>query len=434
MLKHGTGVHPSAGSVQADRSRVEGISGEPGKGKADMIRHDFDEIIERRGTDSEKWNNYPPDVLPMWVADSDFRCPAPVIEALLERVRHGVFGYCKDDLGKVENASAFWMRTRFGWDVRPEWVVFSPGVGTVLSVAVNAFTNPGDYVVIMTPIYPPFSSAPAFNGRKPLSAPLRAGPNGWEFDFDRLEALLAEPRSKLLLLCNPHNPTGKAASGDELLRIGELCVKHGVVVLSDEVHCDYVFPGRRHIPFASLSPETGDISLTAINPSKTFNLADLRTAGVIAGNRILRERYRTAVTNAKLGRSSLGLLAYEVAYTQCAYYVDQLVPYIKGNLDCAVDYINNRIPGIGAVMPEATYLLWLDCRKLRPPQRSLADFFLREARVALNPGESFGPEGIGFMRLNAACPRAVLMEGLARIERACAACAASADKDGPDKS
>jgi cystathionine beta-lyase len=387
------------------------------------MRHEFDDIIDRRGTDSEKWNNYPPDVLPMWVADSDFKCPAPVIDALLARVRHGVFGYCKDDLAKVEKASAHWMRTRFGWDARPEWVVFSPGVGTVLSLVVNAFTNPGDYVVVTTPIYPPFSLAPAFNGRKALSSPLRRGPDGWEFDFDGLEALLAEARSKLLLLCNPHNPTGKAATEAELLRIGELCLRHGVVVLSDEVHCDYVFPGRKHIPFASLSPELSDISLTAINPSKTFNLADLRTAGVIACNPVLRERYRTAVTNAKLGRCSLGLLAYEVAYTQCAWYVDQLVPYIKANLDYAVDRINTGIPGIRADMPEATYLLWLDCRELGLPQRRLVEFFLREAKVALNSGTSFGSEGAGFMRLNAACPRAVLSDGLARIERACRAAA-----------
>ncbi|MDR1947726.1 MAG: pyridoxal phosphate-dependent aminotransferase [Desulfovibrio sp.] len=392
-----------------------------------MIQHDFDEITDRRGTDSEKWNNYPPDVLPMWVADSDFKCPAPVIEALLERVRHGVFGYCKDDLGKIEKASAHWMRTRFGWDVRPEWVVFSPGVGTALSVAVSAFTNPGDYVVMMTPIYPPFFTAPAFNGRKALSSPLQAGKNGWEIDFDGLESLLAEARSKLLLLCNPHNPTGKLLSEGELLRTGELCLKHHVLVLSDEVHCDYVFGDRKHIPFSSLSPELADISLTAINPSKTFNLADLRTGGVISSSTPLRERYRTAVTNAKLGRSSLGLLAYEVAYTQCAYYVDQLVPYIKGNLDCAVDYINERIPGISVGMPEATYLLWLDCRGLGLSQKRLVEFFLREAKVALNSGLSFGPEGLGFMRLNAACPRAVLREGLARIERACRA---FADKRG----
>ncbi|MDR2604992.1 MAG: aminotransferase class I/II-fold pyridoxal phosphate-dependent enzyme, partial [Desulfovibrio sp.] len=225
------------------------------------------------------------------------------------------------------------------------------------------------------------------------------------------------------------NPTGKAATEAELLRIGELCLRHGVVVLSDEVHCDYVFPGRKHLPFASLSPELADISLTAINPSKTFNLADLRTAGVIAGNAVLRGRYRTAVTNAKLGRSSLGLLAYEVAYAQCAWYVDQLVTYIKANLEYAVDRINTRIPGVSVAMPEATYLLWLDCRELGLPQQRLAEFFLREAKVALNSGTSFGPEGAGFMRLNAACPRAVLSEGLARIERACRA---AADNRAPD--
>ncbi|MDR3320225.1 MAG: pyridoxal phosphate-dependent aminotransferase [Desulfovibrio sp.] len=387
----------------------------------EMIRHDFDEIIDRRGTDSEKWNDYPPDVLPMWVADSDFKCPAPVIDALHERVRHGVFGYCWDDLMKVEKAAAHWMRTRFDWEVSPEWVVFSPGVGSVLSAAVNAFTMPGDYVVIMTPVYPPFSMAPVFNGRIPLNASLRIGGNGYEIDFAGLETLLAKPRTKLLLLCNPHNPTGKLLTREELLRVGELCLKNRVVVLSDEVHCDYVFDGKKHIPFASLSPEIADISLVAINPSKTFNLADMRTAGVISSSKFLREQYRTAVTNVKLGRSSLGLLAFETAYMTCAYYVDQLVPYIKGNLDYAVASVNGNIPGISVRMPEATYLLWLDCRELELSQRQLVNFFLQEAKVALNSGESFGQEGVGFMRLNTACPRATLHDGLSRIEQACRA-------------
>ena len=378
--------------------------------------HDFDEIIDRRNTRCEKWDGCPPDVLPMWIADSDFRCPQPVVEAVMKTASRGVFGYTRAD-GAFEQAYAGWMSNRFGWQVNPDWVTWCPSIGTALAVCIRIFTQPGDKVCMLLPTYPPFLGLCGLNGRIATGTVLKDIGGRYTIDFGELEQLLAHDRTKLLILCNPHNPTGRAFIREELLRVGELCLKYGVIVFSDEIHCDIVYSGE-HTPFPTLSSEIADITLVGVNASKTFNLADLRSAAVISSNKNLLSAFADECTRLKLGRCSLGIAGVVAAYTQCADYADQLVAYLRTNAQHAVDTFTNEISPIKTFMPDATFLLWLDCREMRLPQQKLAAFFLEKAKVALNSGDTFGEGGKGFMRMNIACPRATLNEGLRRIKQA----------------
>lgn len=383
-----------------------------------MMIHNFDAVIERGNGDSVKWNTYPGDVLPMWVADADFTAPEPVITALEQRVAHGVFGYSDWKNEDLKQAVVHWMHTRFSWRPEPDWVAFSPSVVISLALSVLAFTEPGDSVLFLTPSYPPFFRVPRSHARKPLTSSLILKNGRYEIDFADLEGKAAEPGTRLMYLCNPHNPTGRAFSREELLRIGALCVKHNVLILSDEIHCDYVFPGRAHIPFPSLSGELAERTLVAINPSKTFNVADLHTSAVISANPDLLARFKDTAAGLALHSAALGVIALKTAYMECAWYADQVAAYVKKNLDLAASFINERVPGIRTFVPEATFLLWLDCRAMGLPQKELESFFLDKAKLALNSGTDFGAEGQGFMRLNLACPKATVLEALSRLERA----------------
>ena len=384
-----------------------------------MQLHDFDAIVDRRGRDSIKWNLYGEEVFPLWVADSDFTAPEPVIKALAERVAHGVFGY-PDHMGHaLEKAAAHWMHSRFGWEVDPEWVCFSPGVSAALALAITTFCPSGGGVLMFTPTYPPFLGLTRDNGRDILACSLDARDDAYAIDWDDVERKAA--KAKLFLLCNPQNPTGRVFTREELLRLGDICLRHNLVVLSDEVHCDYIAPGKRHLPFASLSKELAAITLTAINPSKTFNIAGLQAAAVIAENSALFSAFREAVGKKSLWGNTLGILAFHTAYTQCAYYADQVAAYTRKNLELAVSHITTRVPGIHAYLPEATYLLWLDCSGLGLSQEGLERFLLDEARIALNNGMYFGHEGRGFMRMNVACPESHLRAALKCLEDACRA-------------
>ena len=383
-----------------------------------MPVHDFDRIINRRGGDCIKWNLHPEDILPMWVADSDFAAPEPLVRALQNRMEHGIFGYSDSQTAGFRQAVCHWMRSRFGWNTREEWVAFSPSVVFSLALCVTTFTAPGENVLFLTPAYPPFFQVCENNGRKVLTSSLIQNSGRYEIDFDDMEHKLARQRTRMFFLCNPHNPTGRVFSREELLRIGELCEKHNVLVVADEIHGDYVFPGKEHIPFASLSEEFGRRTLTAINPSKTFNVADLHASAVISANKSLLGRFSRAVSNLGLHSNAIGILALRVAYTECHWYADQVAAYVKGNIDHAVKHINSRLPGINADTPEATYLLWLDCRQMGLPQKELMDFFLNRAKIAFNSGTDYGPEGEGFVRMNLACPRATVDDALNRLEKA----------------
>lgn len=381
------------------------------------MKHDFDEIIERRGFDGKKWNTYPADVIPMWVADSDFKSPQPIIDALAERVKHGIFGYTGND-PMFEKAAVRWVKTRFGWDADPSRVEFTPCVGAALALAVKAFSRPGDNVLVQTPIYPPFRSVTKTNGRNVLENRLVFRDGNFHIDFDDLEKKLADPKTTLFLLCNPHNPSGRAFTKEELLAMGELCRKHNVVVFSDEIHCDYVFSGHTHHCFPALSPELAAISLVSINPSKTFNIADFRTAAVMSDNKYLLDRYRAQLASQKLGRCSTGIIAFIKAYTECDYYADGVREYTEKNMRYAVGYINDRIPRLSAHMPDATYLLWMNCTELKLSQPDLVKFFVEKAKVGMNSGADFGVEGTGFMRMNLACPLSTVERAMERIEKA----------------
>lgn len=388
-----------------------------------MHIHNFDMILDRRGGDSVKWNTYPDDVLPMWVADADFTAPEPLTRVLEERVRHGVFGYSRDYGDTLNKAAAHWMWTRFSWDAQPEWSVFSPSVVGSLAIAVMSYTEPGDSVLFLTPSYPPFFSITTSHDRVPLTSSMIMEQGRYVMDFADLEEKMSRERTRLLLLCNPHNPTGRVFTREELLRLGELCERYDVLVLSDEIHCDYVFPGHTHIPFPSLSEALAMRSLVTINPSKTFNIADLHASVAIIPNKELRERFAATAAGLALHSTALGVLAFTTAYMKCAWYADQIAVYVKANCDVAVRAINERVPGIRTYVPESTFLLWLDCRGLGLAQPELERFFLTKAKLALNSGTMFGTDGEGFMRMNLACPRATVLEGLARLEKAVAALA-----------
>lgn len=381
-----------------------------------MLKHNFDEIIDRSNTASKKWDTYPKGVIPMWVADTDFKSPQPVIDALAKRVAHGLFGYTWEH-GSFERSTKGWLKRRFNWDIETSWVDFTPSVVAGLAVVVRALTAPGDNVLIQTPIYPPFMAVPTANDRVPLKNSLVWKDGRYQVDFEDLEKKLADPRTTLMILCSPHNPSGRCFSREELLRMGELCLKHNVYVLSDEIHSDFIYKGE-HIPFPTLSPELARISVVSINPSKTFNIADLRVAALITPDDELRAKVKKAVVASKFGHCSLGIIAYDVAYTECDYYADQVREYLGKNIDYAVRYFAEKIPQITTYKPEATFLLWLDCKKLGLSQPELVSFFVEKAKVACNSGTDFGTEGEGFMRMNLGCPLSVVQEALGRIERA----------------
>ncbi|MDR1827623.1 MAG: pyridoxal phosphate-dependent aminotransferase [Methylobacteriaceae bacterium] len=385
------------------------------------VQHNFDEIIDRSATDSSKWRKYPKDVLPMWVADSDFRCPRPVVDAVTRVAADGVYGYPFADDDAFNRATARWMSRRFGWDIDQSLVDYVPSLGTALAVAVKAFTQKGDNVLMQTPIYPPFGDVTKYNERHTVRSSLVWRDGRYHIDFDDFERLAADPKTKLFLLCNPHNPTGRVFTVGELRRMGDICLKHNVTIFSDEIHCDYVFPGARHVPLPTVSPEIARITVVGINPSKTFNIAGMRTAAAISCAAETRAAFRKALLSCKLGRSLFGTLAYVTAYNECDDYADQVCRYVEGNIDYAVSFLNEKVRKIKTYKPEATFLLWLDCRGLGLTQPELEAFFLEKAKVGLNTGTSFGLEGEGFMRLNTACPRATLEEGLRRLEQAVAA-------------
>lgn len=377
------------------------------------MKYDFDTYVERRGTACVKWDTYGPDILPMWIADNDFLSPPEAVEAVADVVRQGLFGYPLAD-GTLERACARWQKKRFGWSVKEADIAWCPSLGSAIALCVNAFSGPGEGVAMLRPIYPPFMCLCSANDREPRGSALKWRNGRYEIDFEDLEKILQKEDTRLFLLCNPHNPTGRVFDREELERIGELCLKHGVTIFSDEIHEDIVYSGR-HLPLPTISPQLSNISLVGVNASKTFNLAGLRSAAVISENPALLAAFVKQRDRFKLGPCALGIAGVAAAWEKGADYADRLVAYLKANLEHAVERITTECPGLSASMPQATYLLWLDCRGMGLNNEELESFFLQKAKVALNNGPDFGPEGEGFMRLNAACPRSLLDEGLNRI-------------------
>jgi cystathionine beta-lyase len=380
----------------------------------------FDAVVERRGTDSNKWHKYGPDVLPLWVADMDFASPPPVIEALRARVEHGVFGYLREDIQELTDVFTARCRKRYGWDIPPDAIMLMPGVNPSNNVAARTVCEPGDGFVILTPAYPPLLRVPGNVGLAPqLPALARRSDGRHEIDFDALERAIT-PRTRAFLLCNPHNPVGRVYTRAELERVAEICLRHGLTVIADEVHCDLVYTGHEHVPMASLAPDVAAHTITLMAPSKTFNQAGLKASLGIVTDPALRERFKAARKDMVQPTANvMGYTAMLAAYRDGGPWHEALLRYLEANRDHVVDYVSRHFSGVTMAKPEGTYLAWLDCR-----QMGLADpftFFLENARVALSDGTAFGVPGDGFVRLNFGTPRGVLAEGLDRMRRALAA-------------
>jgi cystathionine beta-lyase len=384
------------------------------------MKYDFDEVIDRRNTDCSKWDNVGPRVgnakaLPMWVADLDFRCPQPVIDAVIKRAEHGIFGYPFRD-GRFAKVTKEWLQKRHGWEIEESWVTFAPGVVPSLNTIVQAFTLPGDEVIIQRPVYYPFSHAIADNGRVISSNALVLKNGHYEIDFEDLERRAKSNKAKLMILCNPHNPVGRVYTKEELLKIGEICLRNNVLLVSDEIHSDIVYDGFKHTPIASLSREIANNTITAIAPSKTFNTAGLRASAIIVSNKDLLKTLETQFDKNRIAILSVfGLTAYIAAYSQCEDYLEAMLPYLQKNVEYLDGFLKEKMPKVKLIKPEGTYLLWLDCRGLGLTTEALDDFFINKALVAADKGYWFGPEGEGFMRINVACPRSIVRQAMEQL-------------------
>lgn len=380
------------------------------------MTEDFDQLIERRHTSSLKWSRYGDDVLPLWVADMDFVSPKPVIRALHQRVEHGVFGYTLPPT-ELREVMVERLQRLYGWQVAPDALLFLPGVIAGFNLVCHALATPGGGVLLQTPAYPPILRAPANAGLANHEAELTRCADGcYEVDFDLFERAITN-QTRVFILCNPHNPVGRVFRQNELERMAEICLRHNIVICADEIHCDLVFTGHRHIPVASLSPEIADRTVTLIAPSKTFNVAGLQCAVAIVQNETLRRLIAETHRDLVHPPNVLGYTAALAGYRDGGPWLEALLWYLEANRDYLVDYVNSRLPGIVAYKPEGTYLAWLDCRQAAIPGNP-HEFFLEKARVALNDGAAFGKGGEGFVRLNFGCPRSTLREALERMRTA----------------
>lgn len=386
------------------------------------IVYDFDKGIERRGTDAKKYDPAlcPEDVLPFWIADTDFPSPVEVTEALRERVEDAHYGYPYIDM-EFERSIARWYKVRHNTDLIPEFIDFSPCVIPAMIWFAKEFSSEGDKILLQTPVYPPFHALVKNNGRQLVYNEMKMVDGQYQIDFEDLEKKLKDPAVKIMFICNPQNPTGRVFTREELTKMGNLCLENGVMIGVDEIHADIVFDHKEFVPFCSISKEFAENSVTFINPAKTFNVAGFRTAAWFTHSESLYRRMMNQQSYAKgMGRSIFGNVALMACYNKGDDYADQLVEYLNKTRDEFVDYINTNVPKIHAVKPEATFMTWLDCRELGfKTQEELKDFFFKEAKVLLNDGTTFGQkEGLGFMRFNFAAPRHIVMEGAKRIKEA----------------
>lgn len=388
--------------------------------------YDFENVVNRRGTDSLKWDGMderfgpvPEDSLPMWVADMDFLSPPCVIEAILERAKQGVFGYVQAPVSIFE-AVAEWMRAIHGWYVDPGAVTFCPGVMPAVGVAIRAFSKPGDGVVIQPPVYSPFFRIIEDNQRKVVENPLINQNGHFRMDLEDLKVRLADPQNRILLLCSPHNPVGRVWTKEELELVGRLCLDTDTLLLSDEIHADIVFKPFRHIPAASFDPLLAGNIITCVSPSKTFNIPGLQTAYAIISDPVLRDVFQASLRATAIGghHSNFGLVAGDAAYRSGSAWRDAMLKYIMGNRDFAISFFENKMPWVAVSSPEGTYLLWLDFNKCREAEEVINERLIKKGKVVLDPGSWFGKEWSSWQRLNFACPRSLLEDGLERIRTA----------------
>ncbi len=379
------------------------------------MKYDFDKTIDRRATNSYKWDSAPEGVLPMWVADMDFRTAPAIIDALQKRVAHGIFGYTRVP-DAYYDAVTSWFSRRHGWDIDREWIIYTSGVVPAISAVIKAMTVPGDKVIVQTPVYNCFFSSIRNNGCEIVSNPLRRTADTYEMDFDALERCAADPRAKVMLLCNPHNPAGRVWTPDELTRLGNICLRNGVTVVADEIHCELVYQGFKYTPFASLSDAFLHRSVTCVSPSKAFNIAGLQIANIVAFDNDLRSRIDKAINiNEVCDVNPFGVAATIAAYNEGEEWLNQLVDYLHGNYEAMAEFCRRELPEFPITRLEGTYLVWMDCSSLGMPSDALEHALLDDARLWLNAGTMYGAEGEGYMRWNIACPRSVMLDGLNRF-------------------
>lgn len=379
------------------------------------MKYDFDKTIDRRATNSYKWDSAPGGVLPMWVADMDFRTAPAIIDALQKRVAHGIFGYTRVP-DAYYDAVTSWFSRRHGWDIDREWIIYTSGVVPAVSAVIKALTVPGDKVIVQTPVYNCFFSSIRNNGCEIVSNPLRRTTDTYELDFDALERCAADPRAKVMLLCNPHNPAGRVWTPDELTRLGNICLRNGVTVVADEIHCELVYQGFKYTPFASLSDAFLHRSVTCVSPSKAFNIAGLQIANIVAFDNDLRSRIDKAINiNEVCDVNPFGVAATIAAYNEGEEWLNQLVDYLHGNYEAMAEFCRRELPEYPITRLESTYLVWMDCSSLGMPSDALEHALLDNARLWLNAGTMYGAEGEGYMRWNIACPRGVMLDGLNRF-------------------
>ena len=376
----------------------------------------FQQLIDRGSTESIKWNYYDEDVLPMWVADMDFLCPPTIIEALRQRVEHGIFGYPTEP-PQLRGIIVDRLKRRYDWAIQPEWIAFIPNVFSGFHLAAHAVARPGDGVLLTPPVYFPMLLVPKnVDLRGQLVELDRAEDGTYSVPFDRFEAAI-DGRSRLFILCNPHNPVGKVYSREELEQLAKICLKHDLVICSDEIHSDFIYDDHKHVPIAALSPKIADRTITLMSPVKSFNVAGIPFAFAVIPSRELREQYQGSGKGLVIQPSALGFTAAMAAFEHADGWSDDLVRVLQANRDFAAEFIATEIPDIKMTPMEGTYLVWLDCRNAGI-EGSPYKFLLNKARVATVDGARFGPGGEGFVRLNLACPLSRLQEGLERIRDA----------------
>ena len=395
---------------------------------------DFDTEVNKFGINSIKWefifdadhnatqgdHAHPKHggkrLLPLWVADMDFRCPPPVVEAVVERAKRGVFGYCMPTDSYYE-AVLNWFSRRYGRSIQRDWIVMTPGVVPAINLMIQTYTQPGDKILIQRPVYHPFTNSIVNNGREVVSNSLVLENGRYQMDFDDLAAKAADPEVKMAILCSPHNPISRVWSREELTRFGEICLDNDVLVISDEIHCDLIYKGVEFTSFANISERFAQNSLVCTAPSKTFNIAGLKLSNIVIPNEELRTAFaKTLERTGILGTNTFGVVATEAAYNFGEPWLTAVMDYIEGNYDFMRDYLAEHLPQLHLLPAEGTYLVWLDCRALELTPEERKKLIFEDAHLYLDEGEIFGPEGEGFERFNLACPRWLLAEAMDRLQ------------------
>ncbi len=394
------------------------------------MTYDFDRFCSRENTNCDKWDSVETlfgskDVIPMWVADMDFPTARPIVEALKKRATHEFYGYTRPGSNLIE-AVVDRLQRKFNWKIQPEWIVFTPGVIPALSAAVRSLTHPGDEIILQEPVYYPFFPVVRSSGCQIITNELKLIGENYEMDFQDLENKFLSRvgmhdsfnRVKAIILCNPHNPIGRLWSKEDLARLGKIVIGNGAIVISDEIHCEILYKGYTHTPFAAISREFEQNCIICMAPSKTFNLAGLQASSIIIPNKRLRDRFNEACAEMIPRPNLFGLAAMEAAYLYGDEWLGEMLEYLEGNLNMILSYFEKRIPRIQIIKPQGTYLIWLDCRALGLDDTALREFIRQKAKVGLDDGFLFGKGGSGFQRMNIACPRGILEEALSRIENA----------------